>query len=77
MAPCAEGITGEDPAKRRILQTTTLAQNQWASGSFWSHVDDAICEENCLPELANKSREEMVAVYLHGWLMLSWPAGNC
>jgi len=54
-----------------------LPDNQWAAGSFWHEIDNAIAEENCVPELANMPRDQLVKAYLSGWLVLHWPAGNC
>lgn len=59
------------------MMVKTAPDHQWDVGSFWDHIDDAISEENCLPELANIPHEQLVKAYLQGWLMLHWPAGNC
>lgn len=54
-----------------------LPDNQWPKDSFWEYLDDAVAEENCLPELGNIPRDQLVKAYLQGWLALNWPAGNC
>jgi len=51
-------------------------QNQWDAETFGRFLEDAIAEENCLPELANIPRDQLVKAYLQGWLMLHLPAGN-
>ena len=59
------------------MMVKTAPDHQWPHDSFWEYIDDAISEENCVPELANIPREQLVKAYLSGWLALHWPAGNC
>lgn len=59
------------------MMVKVAPDHQWPQDSFWGYIDDAISEENRVPELANIPRDQLVKAYLQGWLLLYWPAGNC
>lgn len=46
------------------MMVKVAPDHQWPHDSFWGYIDDAISEENCLPELANIPREQLVKAYL-------------